>query len=76
MKQKSVFEFGNEYQCTYFWCTDRNVSGVDVSLDGEHLGSIIGLDVPEIDDEEGNIEFDHEVIQWIVDNEDKISGML
>ncbi len=52
MKQKSVFEFGNEYVCTYFFDVDTNASGVDVSRDGEHIGSIIGLDIPEIDDED------------------------
>ncbi|TXG82773.1 MAG: hypothetical protein E6R13_04530 [Spirochaetes bacterium] len=67
--QKSVFEFGNEYQCTEFFCSDRNVGGVDVSLDGEHLGEIIGVSIPDIDDEEENIKFDNEVINWIVDND-------
>jgi len=69
MKQKSVFEFGNEYVCTYFFDVDTNAFGVDVSRDDEHIGSIIGLDIPEIDDEEGNIEFDNQVIEWIVENE-------
>jgi hypothetical protein len=66
--QKSVFEFGNEYQCTQFFCSDRNVVGVDVSLNNEHLGEIIGIHIPDIDDEEENIKFDNEVINWIVDN--------
>jgi hypothetical protein len=69
MNQKSVFEFRNEYQCQQFFCTDRNVGGVDVSNDGEHFGEIIGLEIPDIDDEEANIEFDKQVIEWIVDNE-------
>jgi len=69
MKQKSVFEFGNEYVCTYFFDVDTNASGVDISRDGEHIGSIIGLDIPGIDDEEENIEFDNQVIEWIVENE-------
>ena len=62
-------EFGNEYVCTYFFDVDTNASGVDISRDGEHIGSIIGLDRPGIDDEEENIEFDNQVIEWIVENE-------
>ena len=69
MKQKSVFEFGNEYVCTYFFDVDTNASGVDISRYGEHIGSIIVLDIPGIDDEEENIEFDNQVIEWIVENE-------
>jgi len=37
-------------------------------LNDEHLGEIIGIDIPDIDDEEENIKFDNEVINWIVDN--------
>lgn len=67
--QKSVFEFGNEYICTQFFCTDRNIEGVDVSLNDEHLGEIIGISIPDdIDDVEENTVFDNEVINWIVDN--------
>lgn len=69
MNQKSVFEFGNEYQCQQFFCTDRNVCGIDVSLNGKHIGEIISLDIPDIDDENENVKFDNEVIDWIVDND-------
>lgn len=67
--QKSVFEFGNEYECTSFWCSDRNCGGVTVKQNDEILGEIIGLTIPEIDNEEENIKFVNEVINWIVDNE-------
>lgn len=67
--QKAVFQFGNEYTCTNFFDVDTQASGVDISLDGNHLGSIIGLSIPDIDDEEENIKFDNEVIKWLVDNE-------
>ncbi len=69
MNQKSVFEFGNEYQCTQFFDIDTQATGVDVSLNGEHLGQIIGLEIPDIEDEEENIKFDDAVTNWIVDNE-------
>lgn len=64
--QKSVFEFGDEYVCTQAFDSDNNI--IDVSLNDEHIGSIVGLTIPDIDDEEENIKFDNEVIQWIVDN--------
>jgi hypothetical protein len=68
--QKSVFQFGNEYACTNFFDVDTQASGVDVSLDGEHIGSIIGISVPEdIDDIDEQEKFDDEVITWIVDND-------
>lgn len=66
--QKSVFEFGNEYQCTQFFDIETGFNGVDVSLGGEHIGSIDSLEIPDIEDEEENIKFDNEVINWIVDN--------
>lgn len=66
--QKSVFEFGEEYVCTEFFDVDLQTSGVEVSLNEEHLGSILDISIPEIDDEEENIKFDNEVINWIVDN--------
>jgi len=66
--QKAVFEFGNEYNCTSFYNCDLNYEGVDVSLNGEHLGSIVDISIPDIEDEEENIKFDAEVIDWIVDN--------
>jgi hypothetical protein len=68
--QKSVFQFGNEYACTNFINETTKASGVAVSKNGEHIGSIIGIRVPDdIDDENENSAFDQTVISWIVDNE-------
>jgi len=67
--QKSVFQFGEEFQCQSFTDVDPDVSGVEVFKDGERLGSIVGLEIPDIEDEEENEKFDNEVIAWIVDNE-------
>lgn len=66
--QKSVFEFGDEFECQSFTDVDPDVSGVEVFRNGERLGSIVGLSIPDIDDEEENIKFDNEVIAWVVDN--------
>ena len=68
--QKSVFEFGDEFICTEFFDIDNQCGGVEVNRNGdERLGSIIGLTIPDIEDEEENINFDNQVIAWIVDNE-------
>lgn len=39
--QKSVFEFGNEYQCTQLFDVDTQASGVDVYNNGNRIGSIV-----------------------------------
>ena len=68
--QKSVFEFGNEYACQNFTNETLKTSGVTVARNGEHIGSIIGVRVPDdIDDEEANVKFDKQVVEWVLDNE-------
>ena len=66
--QKAVFEFGNEYNCQSYFNDDLD-NGVEVFLNDEILGSIVGLDIPNIDDEDENKYFDDKVMQWVVDNE-------
>jgi hypothetical protein len=66
--QISVFVFGDEYQCTEFYDVDLNYSGVDVSFNGNHLGSIIGVNIPDIDDDDESVNFNNEVTKWLVDN--------
>ena len=66
---RMVNEFGAYYKCVSFYCTDRNVGGVDVSREGEHIGEIIGISLPDSEDEDECKKFDNEVINWIVDNE-------
>lgn len=68
-KQKSVFEFGDEFVCTQFFDVDNQTEGVDIKINGDkHLGSILGLLIPDIEDDLGNVKFDNEVINWVVDN--------
>jgi hypothetical protein len=70
MNQRSVFEFGNEYVCTSFYDVDSNYSGVEVKENGHvYHGKIVGLDIPDFDDDDECIKFDNEVIEWIVDNQ-------
>jgi len=66
--QISVFVFGDEYQCTEFYDVDLNYSGVEVSCNGKPLGSIIGVSIPDIDDDDETENFNTEVINWLVDN--------
>jgi len=67
--QKSVFEFGDEFICTEFYNVDTSSGGVEINRNGvEHLGSIAVLSIPDIEDEEENIKFDKEVIDWVADN--------
>lgn len=68
--QRSVFEFGNEYVCTEFYDVDSNYSGVEVKRNGDnYLGQIVGISIPDFDDDDECIKFDEEVIAWIIDNE-------
>ena len=68
--QRSVFEFGDEFICTEFYDVDANYGGVEVNRNGvEYLGQIVGISIPDFDDEEESTKFDYEVIDWIVDNE-------
>ena len=69
--EKHVFEFGNDYRCVEFHDIDPEVSGVEVynADTDERLGSIVGLLIPDIEDEEENIKFDSEVVEWLVENE-------
>lgn len=68
-EHRIVSHFGSDYKCVSFYCTDRNVGGVDVSREGEHIGEIIGISLPDSEDEDECKKFDNEVINWIVDNE-------
>jgi hypothetical protein len=63
----TVIEFGNEYLCRRFYNTDNN-SGVDVSLNGNHIGSIIGLEIPDESDAIECTKFENDVTDWIVEN--------
>ena len=67
--QRSVFEFGDEFICTEFYDVDINYGGVEINRNGdEYLGQIVGISLPDFDDNDECIKFDNEVINWIVDN--------
>jgi hypothetical protein len=62
MNQKSVFYNDDEYTCTQFFDEDE---GIHISLNGKPFNTIQHLVIPEIDDEDGNIDFDNTVIDFI-----------
>lgn len=64
-----VSEFGNDYKCRNFTDVDPDRDGVTVSLDGENIGEILGISIPDPEDEEEVEKFKKEVIEWIVDND-------
>ena len=57
--------FGN-YKCRTFTDVDPDVSGIEVSLDGNRIGSIIDESLPEDDDVEA---FVNMLEVWLIDNE-------
>ena len=68
-----LFEFGNEYTCKYYFDADTSTSGVEVYNGDNHVGSIVGLEIPDETDEDYQElaeKFTNEVIDWLVDNED------
>jgi hypothetical protein len=65
-------EFGNDYTCRYYFDADTSTSGVEVSNGDNHVGSIVGLEIPDEDDEDFKElakDFTNEVIGWLVENE-------
>ncbi len=63
--------FNEDYQCKDFFDIEgasTNISGVEVHKDGERLGSIIGVSIPDLKDLEEVEKFKNVLIDWIVDN--------
>jgi hypothetical protein len=68
----SIFAFGDEYTCTEFFDVDIQAGGIEIknAFTDEHIGSMIGECVPDIDaDEEEIMAFEEKVIAWLVDND-------
>ncbi len=67
--QKSVFVAGVEYTCTQFFDIDKQTDGIDIKNEqGKHVGEMFGETIPDIDDDEENINFDERVTEWIEEN--------
>ena len=67
--QISVFEFGRKFVCTEFYDVVINYGGVDIRENGKYLGKIVGLEIPDIEDEDETEKFNNEVIEWIIYND-------
>jgi len=67
--QKSVFIEGKEFITMQFFNCDPDESGVDVYDENmKHIGQILDLTIPDIDDIESNCHFDNEVENFLVEN--------
>ena len=74
MNTYSVFAYGREFKCRFFFDADNNVgtSGIDVydvENKNKHIGEIYGLSIPS-DDEDFEIvkEFEDAVCNWLEEN--------
>ena len=54
------------YECRNFTDVDPDVSGIEVSKYGNHIGSIIGESLPEEDETEA---FTDMLENWLIENE-------
>ena len=56
------------YKCrTYF--NDDNDNGIEVSINGNHIGRMFGMNLPDEDDDDEINEFRDELEVWLCDNE-------
>jgi len=58
-----------EFICKSFTNVDPDYGGVEVFRDGERLGSIVDLIIPDEDDKDEVEAFEKEVEDWVIDNE-------
>jgi hypothetical protein len=64
--QKAVFVSGTEYTCTEFFDVDKQTGGIDIKDEqGNHVGEMLGEVIPDIDDEDENVNFDERVTKFI-----------
>jgi hypothetical protein len=58
-----------EVECKYFFDTDSGRDGIDVSVDGEHVGEVWGNNIPDESDEEEDIQkFESGIDEWLSRN--------
>ena len=59
---------GEEVSCRTFFDIDPDVSGIDISINENRIGSIIGVILPDEEDEEELNDFKNMVENWLIDN--------
>jgi len=62
-----VNDFGNKVSCRPF--TNANWSGIEVNVEGNRLGSMVGETLPDPVDEQEVEDFESRVTDWIIENE-------
>jgi len=63
----NLLAFG-EVECRSFMDIDPDVSGIEVSIDDERLGSMIGESLPDEQDEDEVANFGDKVELWLIEN--------
>ena len=66
---KIFTDWNDVITCRNFTDVDHDVSGVDLTRDGNHLGSMYGESIPDENDEEAMEDFKETVEVWMIDNE-------
>jgi hypothetical protein len=57
-----------EVECSYFFDADGG-DGIDISVDGEHVGEVWGVDIPdEFYEEEDILLFEERIDEWLSSN--------
>lgn len=72
MNTITIEAFGDKIECRDFFDivgTSTEISGVELTRDGERLGTMIGVSIPDISDQDEVNEFRDEVECWLIDNE-------
>jgi hypothetical protein len=57
-----------QYECRSFIIVDPDVQGIEISEYGEHIGSMIGENLPDENDEDEIKNFINKLEIWIVEN--------
>ncbi len=72
MKTYTTNVFGDDIECNEFFDivgTSTTVSGVEIFRNGDRLGSMIGVSLPDQTDNDEVEDFNDELENWLVENE-------
>ena len=69
MEYSYLSELNENVSCRSFTDVDPDVSGIEVTVDGVRIGSMIGVDLPDVDDTDEVMDFEGRVGDWIIENE-------
>lgn len=67
-----IYVYSSDYgevECKYFFDADGGGDGIDVCVDGNHIGEVWGDDIPdEEDEEEDMLLFEGKIDEWLSRN--------